>query len=494
MSSRENKTPRHGKPSRDAGRSFGNKIEDWRAAHEEWHARQEDWMAHRDEWRAHREQWRAHHEAHPDDRRAHREAWRERRQKLREYRRAHLALMPYVRLHMHRRIFMGLAVAILFVAIAMSVVGRVLNPWETEEKRIRDYVAAEFADDWSDAAKRAARAHRLNETLGIGVRLAEKDGALIEQVGPTCRRSFDVAIENAGAKVGDVTICYPMQHAARNFFIAGAALVLALWMVAGKVARRLARPLAEVARVAEELGKGNLKARAYLPHDHGEVEDVALALNRMAERIEGQIQDQRSLLASVSHEIRTPLARMRFLVERLRSKNEPAVLDDMDREVLDMDELVGELLAGSRIDFGAMAKKPINVAEMTVALLERFDEPPEKLAIEGEGRSLEADPTLLRRALANLIINARRHGEGLEQLVVCFKDDVVRFSVLDGGPGFPQGEENAFFEPFKASGAEGSIGLGLSLVRRIAEVHGGKAFAENREEKGARVTLEIPRS
>jgi signal transduction histidine kinase len=105
---------------------------------------------------------------------------------------------------------------------------------------------------------------------------------------------------------------------------------------------------------------------------------------------------------------------------------------------------------------------------------------------------LTADPTLLARALSNLIDNARDHGGGLTALVVRTRADRLQLIAEDDGPGFPAGEEEKVFAPFYRSGDAGSLGLGLALVRRIAEAHGGRAFAENREQRGARVILELP--
>ena len=159
---------------------------------------------------------------------------------------------------------------------------------------------------------------------------------------------------------------------------AGALFVAAvvLWMLSGKIARRIARPLSELVHVAEEIGAGRLRARAAVPPWHiGEIAMLARAINDMAARIEKQIADQRELLAGVSHEIRTPLARIRVLLELGRQSGRAGAarrtLDELEREVIEIDALVGELLASARLDFAALSPRPLDGVEVARRALER---------------------------------------------------------------------------------------------------------------------------
>ena len=95
-----------------------------------------------------------------------------------------------------------------------------------------------------------------------------------------------------------------------------------LWAASNKIARRLSRPMGELARVARELGSGNFTARVRLPDRHrfGEAAALAVTMNDMAARIERHLAEQRELLAAVSHELRTPLARVRLLTEMARDR------------------------------------------------------------------------------------------------------------------------------------------------------------------------------
>jgi signal transduction histidine kinase len=228
---------------------------------------------------------------------------------------------------------------------------------------------------------------------------------------------------------------------------------------------------------------------------------VADTVNDMAARIEKQLADQRELLAAVSHELRTPLARIRLLTEMARGGGAgPRLLDDLDREVVEIDALVGDLLASSRLDFNAITPSRLAPAEVALRALERAGLDPTLLEVDEDvPASFEADATLLARALANLLANARAHGGGASRLRVrqAQAPQGIAFEVEDEGPGFAEGDEARAFAPFyrrehEGRGAErGSLGLGLALCKRIAEAHGGRAYAENREGGGARVGVEI---
>ena len=248
--------------------------------------------------------------------------------------------------------------------------------------------------------------------------------------------------------------------------------------------------------MAKALGEGQLSARAEV-HGRGEVRELATVMNEMAGRIERQLKDQRELLAGVSHELRTPLARVRLLLELGRSESSVLrTLDEVESEVLEMDRLVGELLAGARLDFSAVTRVTLDARDVAARALERSGLPPTLLQVEAEQRNFQGDPTLLGRALANLLENATRHGGGVSALRVTEEPRALVFSVEDAGAGFGEGESSQLFQPFRrgASSKEGEqpgLGLGLALVRRIAEAHGGRTFAENRTGGGARVGFSV---
>jgi signal transduction histidine kinase len=313
---------------------------------------------------------------------------------------------------------------------------------------------------------------------------------------------LSVAATLVAAHVGRAWL---VAHPGRAVFLFGIPAVV-LWSAAGRIARRLSRPLYELTRVAQAIGEGNFGARASLEgiecSGFDEMAVLSRAFNDMAGRLEGQLSEQRELLAAVSHELRTPLARIRLLVEIARQASPDArqgnpdarTLDEIEREAIEIDTLVGELLASARLEFQALAAKPLEAGALARRALERSGEDPGKLSIAPPAIPFAADPTLVARALANLVDNARKHGGGLDRMQVRADPATVVFEVLDRGPGFAPGEEARVFDRFyrgENGGGHGSLGLGLALVRRIAEAHGGGVRASNRPGGGACLTLEL---
>jgi signal transduction histidine kinase len=265
--------------------------------------------------------------------------------------------------------------------------------------------------------------------------------------------------------------------------------------------------------VARDIGAGKLQSRMRIGrHTRGELRVLGVAINDMATRIEKQISDQRALLAAVSHEIRTPLGHMRVLIEMARDMSEagrtPQVaqqLGELEREVLSVDSLVGQILASSRLEFDAIERRPLDAQALAREALQRAGLDAACLEVETSETAIQGDPTLLARALANLIENAQHHGGGVTALRI--RDEAgsaaaegarVCFEVEDQGPGFGEEEPEKLFESFyrgrtgRASG-HAALGLGLALVRRIARAHEGDAWAESRDGGGARVGFSMTR-
>lgn len=279
-----------------------------------------------------------------------------------------------------------------------------------------------------------------------------------------------------------------------------AALFAILWPLGWVATARIARPLRDLADYASEMRGGKLDHRDRLPGGSEEVGEVAGALKQLADRLGKQLQDQRALLAAVSHELRSPLGRARVLVEMSREGTAPpSVHDDLQAEIDAMDGLVGDLLAAARIDFEAITPRNLDARDLALRALEIARVPATALRVNEDAR-VNADPTLLARALSGLLDNARRYGGADITLRVRPEDESVRFEVDDDGPGFAPGDEERAFEPFwRGPAADGRApargeGLGLALVRQIAEAHGGRAGAEARPQGGARVWLTLPRA
>jgi signal transduction histidine kinase len=151
------------------------------------------------------------------------------------------------------------------------------------------------------------------------------------------------------------------------------------------------------------------------------------------------------------------------------------------------------LLASSRLDFEAVEHKRFDVAETARRSLERVGLPEQLLKSEPTPAIVAGDPTLVARALLNLLDNAKKHAHGVSALVIQQNKGEIVLAVEDDGPGFSDGDLPKVFETFVRGerSAGSSLGLGLSLVQRIARAHGGRAWAENRPGGGARVAFSL---
>jgi two-component system, OmpR family, sensor kinase len=416
-------------------------------------------------------------------------------------------LSCYVRARLQRRLFVWFGVAILLSGVVFSFVTFVFSAssgsgWSQEVARARVFVGGRFADVWADPPAREALGRSMAQDLDVTVKLVDMRGQSLGAYGKPCRRTwFEAPVVHVGQTIGTVMVCAERSRNLGAFrwltplFAAG----VLLWAMSGMVARRLSRPLENLARMASEIGRGKYGSRVRIGrHGHGEVVVLADAMNDMASRIERQMSDQRELLAAVSHEMRTPLGRIRILTELARDGiNIEKHLDDLDQEVVEMDALVGDLLASSRLDFTALSKELVDPVDVCRRALERAGLGEDKLVVESDVRECLVDPTLLLRALANLLDNAKKHGGGVQTLRLTMQNGEMGFDVEDEGRGLAPGEETRIFEPFyrrpdEKAREQGSLGLGLSLVSRIAEAHGGRARAENREKSGARIGIVIP--
>lgn len=261
--------------------------------------------------------------------------------------------------------------------------------------------------------------------------------------------------------------------------------LLGLSMISGAIAWRLTKPLLIAIRAAQDIGDGKLETRVDPDRFGGEIRLLAVALNDMTTKIQQQLADQRQLLAAVSHELRTPLGHMRVLIETARDTNDPKALAELETEVLVLDDLVGRLLAQSRLEFGNLDRREMDLGELVSDIATSAGVAPEAIEAIGDVRA-PIDPTLVRRAVANLLENARRHGNGAVAVRVERRGAQVAIEVDDAGPGVPADRRADAFRAFVPSSG-GGLGLGLALVSRIAVAHEGGAWISDRPGGGARV-------
>jgi signal transduction histidine kinase len=280
--------------------------------------------------------------------------------------------------------------------------------------------------------------------------------------------------------------------------IAALLLVLFAAVAAGAwpVVRRLTRRLEALKRGVEAFGAGALHQRV-AEDGRDEVAALGASFNRAAARIEALLRSHQSLLANASHELRSPLARLKMAVSMIEDAS-PAQRDALRREIHanigELDALVDEVLLASRLDAGAA---PLPQDKVDLLALAAEEAARVHADAEGEAVQVSGDEKLLRRALRNLLENARRYGGGEVGVQVRrAADGRAELSVCDRGPGVPEAHRERIFEAFfRLPGhaeREGGIGLGLALVRQIAQAHGGSVRCEPREGGGSCFHLVLP--
>ena len=409
---------------------------------------------------------------------------------------------------LHHQLFGWMALTILASVAASAVVlsgfdpGRV--PFGVQLDRVSDFAAQRFAERWRDPAARAQLAREAAEAFGTRLQLFDPSGQPLAEAGDgTCHGpSHTLDVRDGNELLGRVDVCVAgVRHfrPAVGLAVLGTTC-LVLWTAAALLSLRITRPLSLLIAATREIGSGNLSARVRLGrHQRGELGQLAESVNDMAERIARQLDDQRELLAAVSHEVRSPLARLRLGAEILRADpSNAAALDSIELEVVELDGLVGNLLASSRLDFQTLSRQKVELGELCRQVVARHQLPEERFVDAAPDAQAEVDPTLVARALDNLLDNAVRHGGGV---VACRLErhgapGAFVIEVRDAGHGFapevlPRVFEAFYRGPGGATDRSGSLGLGLALVRRIARAHGGDAWAENLPGGGARVAFSV---
>lgn len=289
----------------------------------------------------------------------------------------------------------------------------------------------------------------------------------------------------------------PWPASWRGFGIVVLLAVLFVAVAAGAwpAVRRLTRRLQALKKGVEQFGAGKLDHRVEVS-GRDEVAALAGSFNQAAERIETLVRSHQSLLANASHELRSPLARMKMAVAMLDDaspERRTQLKREIDTNVAELDALVEEVLLASRLDATEAVPVRDRVDLLGVAVEEaaRID-----AATEGHPVSVRGDERLLRRAIRNLLENARRYGGGEVLLRVGSAGGFASVQVCDRGPGVPPAQRERIFEPFyrMPGHAEqaGGVGLGLSLVRQIVKRHGGRVSVTDREGGGSCFELTLP--
>ncbi|HEY2769397.1 MAG TPA: HAMP domain-containing sensor histidine kinase [Solirubrobacteraceae bacterium] len=373
-----------------------------------------------------------------------------------------------------------------------------------------------FGDSRPDDGESAADQQREN---ALGQRLLSAPlGLNTADVPDVGHVRFDqrlVSLSGITLRVGagePLVIVKRAQHSvARSFLIAGAIALLLALLASYLAGASVSLPLRRMARIAARVDEGDLQPRMHPPASAGsEMLILAEAFNHMLDRLSTAFDAQRDFLADASHELRTPLTVIAGQIEVLAAQDEPdpvevkrvqrlisAEVARTSRLVDDMLLLVrserGDFLQVQDIDLRAFIEDLWYAVGTTAT--RHFEL--ENIA----SGTLTADPDRLAQALRNLIRNAIEHTAepgGLVRMEVQSRPGGrVRFTVIDDGPGIPVEHRERVFERFHRTDdgrarVAGGTGLGLPIVRAIAEAHGGSVHIVPSETGGAVLRLELP--
>lgn len=380
-----------------------------------------------------------------------------------------------------------------FTTVALLLGTGVERDFHTERSAL---FAAALPDDTDPEALQTVL-DRLGAASGAELTVQDGNGAVLARHLPTtpvARRFEAVTVPLSGERT--LTVRAPPPFGPRR----GHPLILIIVvsgltaLIAWPVVRHLTGRLEKLRRSVEAWGAGELSARA--PEmGSDEIAVVAKSFNQAAERVEALIASNRALLANASHELRSPLARLRLGVELYAQDPSAARRDEIDRNLGELDTLVGEILLASRLHHGGLTAPARSVDLLALAAEEAAQA---GLEVTGVASEVQGDSHLLQQLVRNLIQNAMRHGQPPIEITVTSENGRAELAVRDHGAGVPQEEGERVFEPFYRPGghgeAAGGWGLGLALVRQIAERHGGSVRLEAPADGGARFVVVLPQA
>jgi signal transduction histidine kinase len=412
------------------------------------------------------------------------------------------------------RLYLTLLGLLLFCLLAVGLTFRALggpNRSPAERLRMAAGVLAQTVPEM-DLPAESDRLATTADDLGVDLAVWNGDGQLVAEaterpfppprrLGPGWHRGrpgLELVMDLGPDRFLGVRPRLRPPRQTHPFFVA--LLVLAVLMAGGSypVARWMTRRIETLEGGVSRWGTGDLSHRVPV-QGADEVATLAASFNAAASRVETLVAQQRELLAGTSHQLRSPLARLRMGLELIGEENDPdrreRLLEAARKDVRDLDGIIEELLLIARADARA-PRRPLETVELR-ALVESEAARTGATVAPGDPVAIPADPMMVRHLVRNLLENAQRHGQGREVTAsVIARPEAVVLAVEDRGPGVREEDRQRIFAPFyQAPGAtSGGMGLGLALVRQVAEYHGGQALVRPREGGGSRFEVLLPRS
>jgi len=276
--------------------------------------------------------------------------------------------------------------------------------------------------------------------------------------------------------------------------------LLATFLTGITLARRLTHPLKQLGIATRQLGSGENVEK--LPETGPlELRELVASFNRMSQQIHDLLANRTTLLAGISHDLRTPLTRMELSIEMLQEKSDPVLLAQLHRDIAHMNRLICQFLEVSRgLQEGSCTM--VGIAPLLADIAREYQSTDDRLIYQaGSTCKKNINPLGLKRIITNLVDNALRYSHDKVDLhcrVEREKDQSnAIIEIKDRGPGIPQSERAAVFRPFyrleqSRSRATGGSGLGLSIVKQLAEANGYRVELLPRGGGGTIARLTLP--
>jgi signal transduction histidine kinase len=285
----------------------------------------------------------------------------------------------------------------------------------------------------------------------------------------------------------------PFEPWPDQIIIAAFLAIITTSVGAALIASRVTRPMRELASAASLTARGGAAQRVSEegPED---VRRAARAFNAMNDQVKRTLESQRQLLSAVGHDLRTPITAMRISTEFVEDEE---VRERIQKNLDELQQLTEAVLDAAR-GAGWEKMRKIDLAALIESLCADLDEMGKPVTWQTHNTApFTCRPNEIRRAVRNLIENAMTYGSNARVCLDTTPDAYV-IKVDDDGPGIPEAEQARVFEPFvrletSRSAETGGTGLGLTLVKAIAEGHGGSISLENSAGGGLRATLRLPR-
>ncbi len=272
------------------------------------------------------------------------------------------------------------------------------------------------------------------------------------------------------------------------------ATLLSLSLIAAYFfSRYMLKPFKQLAQMAVDIVEQKTSNKQLSISGTKEVKEIAQLVQVSAEKIQQLNKEKELLLAGVSHDLRTPLARMRLQAEFM---NDEESRDNLIQEIQEMDQIIGDFVTYARSGT-AEAFQEVNIVEIIHESIEQFNQLGKVVdcSIPENGIFVQLKPLSFKRMLSNILDNAFKYGKPPVEIRLEEKNNVLCVDVIDHGKGVDEAELKTIFEPFimaNNSNNQYGSGLGLSIVKKLAQQNKVKVSAKNIQEAGLRIRIAFP--